>query len=72
MLATQPCLDGRLSVLPLDGGEHGEARMNRPAGEFWFAVAGGSVIVLAIAAVIASNVKPAWLDWLWKMLARIV
>jgi hypothetical protein len=31
-----------------------------------------SVIVLAIAAVIASNVKPAWLDWLWKMLARIV
>jgi hypothetical protein len=31
-----------------------------------------TVIVLAIAAVIASNVKPAWLDCLWKMLARIV
>jgi len=59
-------------VLPLDAGEHGEARLNRPAGEFWFAVAGGGVIVLAIAAVIASNVRPIWLDWLWKMLASIV
>jgi hypothetical protein len=46
--------------------------MGRPAGEFWFTVAGGGVIVLAIAAVIASNVKPAWLDWFWKMLASIV
>ena len=72
MLATQPCLAEPLSVLPRDAGEHGEARMNRPAGEFWFAVAGGSVIVLAIAAVIASNAKPAWLDWLWKMLASLV
>jgi hypothetical protein len=46
--------------------------MNRPAGEFWFAVTGGSVIVLAIAAVIASNARPAWLDWLWRMLASLV
>ncbi len=46
--------------------------MNRPAGEFWFAVAGGTIIVLAIAAVVASNAKPAWLDWLWKMLTSIV
>jgi hypothetical protein len=59
-------------VLPVDAGEHGEATMNRPASELWFAVAGGSVIVLAIAAVIASNVRPVWLDWLWKMLASSV
>jgi len=72
MLATQPCLAERTSVLPLDAGEHEDARMDRPAGEFWFAVTGGSVIVLAIAAVIASNAKPAWLDWLWKMLASLV
>jgi len=70
MLATQSCLAGR--SLPLDPGEHDEGRMGRPAGEFWFTVAGGGVIVLAIAAVIASNVKPAWLDWFWKMLASIV
>ena len=55
MLATQPCLAGRTSVLPLDAGEHEDPRMDRPAGEFWFAVTGGSVIVLAIAAVIASG-----------------
>ena len=72
MLATQPCLAGRRYVLPLDAGEHEDARMNRPAGEFWFAVTGGSVIVLAIAAVIASNARPAWLDWLWRMLASLV
>ena len=72
MLATQSCFAGRLSVLPVDAGEHGKATMNRPAGELWFAVVGGSVILLAIAAVIASNVRPVWLDWLWKMLASSV
>jgi hypothetical protein len=45
---------------------------DRPAGEFWFAVAGGATIVLAIATVVASHAKPAWLDWLWKMLTSIV
>jgi len=58
-------------VLPLDAGEHGEARLNRPAGD------SGSQCWrrchrARIAASIASNVRPIWLDWLWKMLPGIV